>query len=249
MGKPRSPLDNPGLRAGLHETQDRSGSRHHRACRGPFQDAGGCAHRGCPLAQLALQAHDLRGVAQAIKVPVLITWGTRDLTAPTRWGRAVADAIPEHASPRSRRATWSSPRNPSLAGRGRAVRRISACRAPTGLQPAADANPSQVCRLPAQHHPTFGASRRSAPSRPVPLLTQIARSWHPVRPSGPCLRDPIVMKQRPRSRVSGRCSSQYSPSVRVSGVRPAAAMAGSASAGLQLDMASPRSRPSDHIDR
>ena len=42
----------------------------------------------------ALPAHDLRSIAHGIKCPVLITWGTRDLTAPTRWGRAVADAIP-----------------------------------------------------------------------------------------------------------------------------------------------------------
>jgi pimeloyl-ACP methyl ester carboxylesterase len=38
--------------------------------------------------------HDLRGVAKDITVPVLITWGARDLTAPVRWGKAVAEAIP-----------------------------------------------------------------------------------------------------------------------------------------------------------
>lgn len=40
------------------------------------------------------RAHDLRDVAARIQVPVLITWGARDLTAPVRWGRLVADAIP-----------------------------------------------------------------------------------------------------------------------------------------------------------
>jgi len=39
-------------------------------------------------------AHDLRGVAKDIATPVLITWGARDLTAPVRWGKAVAKAIP-----------------------------------------------------------------------------------------------------------------------------------------------------------
>jgi pimeloyl-ACP methyl ester carboxylesterase len=39
-------------------------------------------------------AHDLRKAGVDISAPVLITWGTRDLTAPVRWGRVVADAIP-----------------------------------------------------------------------------------------------------------------------------------------------------------
>jgi pimeloyl-ACP methyl ester carboxylesterase len=39
-------------------------------------------------------AHDLRKAGRDIAAPVLITWGTKDLTAPTSWGRAVADAIP-----------------------------------------------------------------------------------------------------------------------------------------------------------
>ncbi len=39
-------------------------------------------------------AHDLRYAARDIKAPVLITWGTRDLTAPARWGKVVAKAIP-----------------------------------------------------------------------------------------------------------------------------------------------------------
>jgi pimeloyl-ACP methyl ester carboxylesterase len=38
--------------------------------------------------------HDLRSRAADIGVPVLITWGTRDVTAPPRWGRAVRSAIP-----------------------------------------------------------------------------------------------------------------------------------------------------------
>jgi pimeloyl-ACP methyl ester carboxylesterase len=42
----------------------------------------------------AQPAHDLRKTGKGITAPVLITWGTKDFTAPVRWGRAVADAIP-----------------------------------------------------------------------------------------------------------------------------------------------------------
>jgi pimeloyl-ACP methyl ester carboxylesterase len=38
--------------------------------------------------------HDLRARAAQISAPVLITWGTKDLTAPRRWGKAVQAAIP-----------------------------------------------------------------------------------------------------------------------------------------------------------
>jgi pimeloyl-ACP methyl ester carboxylesterase len=38
--------------------------------------------------------HDLRPRASQITAPVLITWGVKDLTAPPRWGKAVAAAIP-----------------------------------------------------------------------------------------------------------------------------------------------------------
>lgn len=38
--------------------------------------------------------HDLRARAADITVPVLITWGAKDPSAPVRWGRAVAEAIP-----------------------------------------------------------------------------------------------------------------------------------------------------------
>ena len=38
--------------------------------------------------------HDLRTRAAQITAPVLITWGTKDVTAPTRWGKAVQEAIP-----------------------------------------------------------------------------------------------------------------------------------------------------------
>lgn len=37
--------------------------------------------------------HDLRTVASRIAAPTLITWGTKDLTAPQQWGRATAAAI------------------------------------------------------------------------------------------------------------------------------------------------------------
>jgi pimeloyl-ACP methyl ester carboxylesterase len=42
----------------------------------------------------ALPAHDLRQRGADIAAPVLITWGTRDLTAPIAWGRAVLAAVP-----------------------------------------------------------------------------------------------------------------------------------------------------------
>lgn len=38
--------------------------------------------------------HDLRVQASQISAPVLITWGAKDPTAPARWGRAVAAAVP-----------------------------------------------------------------------------------------------------------------------------------------------------------
>ena len=41
----------------------------------------------------------------------------------------------------------------------------------SGIRMAAVAKPSQVWRLPTQHHPAFGALRFSRPSRPVPLLS------------------------------------------------------------------------------
>ena len=39
-------------------------------------------------------AHELRTRGERISAPVLITWGTKDLTAPVGWGRKVAEAIP-----------------------------------------------------------------------------------------------------------------------------------------------------------
>lgn len=38
--------------------------------------------------------HDLRVRASDIAAPVLITWGAKDPSAPVRWGRKVAEAIP-----------------------------------------------------------------------------------------------------------------------------------------------------------
>ena len=80
------------------------------------------------------------------------------------------------------------------------------------------------------------------PSRPVPLLIHTAGVLASSEPTGLRRRDPMVMKQCPRASTSGRCSSQCSPSVSVSGVRPASVMAGNASSGLQFAIASPRSR-------
>jgi pimeloyl-ACP methyl ester carboxylesterase len=42
-------------------------------------------------------AHDLRTRAADITVPVLITWGAKDVTAPLSWGRIVQAAIPGSA--------------------------------------------------------------------------------------------------------------------------------------------------------
>jgi pimeloyl-ACP methyl ester carboxylesterase len=38
--------------------------------------------------------HDLRARAAQVTAPVLITWGSKDFTAPLRWGKAVQAAIP-----------------------------------------------------------------------------------------------------------------------------------------------------------
>jgi len=38
--------------------------------------------------------HNLRDAAAAITAPVLITWGTKDVTAPRRWGDDIASLIP-----------------------------------------------------------------------------------------------------------------------------------------------------------
>ena len=52
--------------------------------------------------------HDLRTRAARIAAPVLITWGTKDLTAPRRWGEAVHAAIPGSGSRRCRPDTSCS---------------------------------------------------------------------------------------------------------------------------------------------
>jgi pimeloyl-ACP methyl ester carboxylesterase len=39
------------------------------------------------------EGNDLRGVADRIDVPALITWGSRDATSPVRWGRDVQRSI------------------------------------------------------------------------------------------------------------------------------------------------------------
>lgn len=74
-------------------------------------------------------------------------------------------------------------------------------------RPEAEAKPSQVCRLPAQHHPSFGALRLSGPSRPVPLLIHSAGVRASSEPLALRRRDPIAMKQWPRARTSGCCNS------------------------------------------
>ena len=58
------------------------------------------------------------------------------------------------------------------------------------LRLAPDANPSQLCRLPAQHQPTFGALRLAGPSRPVPLLIHSAGVRASSVPPGLRRRDP-----------------------------------------------------------
>ena len=158
-----------------------------------------------------------------------------------------------------------------MAGDGPAVRRRSArcaCRAPqlrsafrpsqwpprTGSAPRGRLNASvdgESATGRGESEPGMPISRPApadlrrvavgGPSRPVPLLIHTAGVLASSDPSGLRRREAIVMKQRPRASTSGRCSSQCSPSVRVSGVRPASAMAGNASSGLQLAIASPRS--------
>src|SRR4051812_34396882 len=114
---------------------------------------------------------------------------------------------------------------------------------PYARRPVAEAKPSQVCRLPAQHQPILGALRRSRPSRPVPLLIQSAGVRASRTPLALRSREPIVMKQRLRSRTAGCCSTQWMPSLSINGVRAFVVRAGSASFGLQLAIWSPRSRP------
>jgi hypothetical protein len=63
------------------------------------------------------------------------------------------------------------------------------------IRVAAEAKPSHVWRLPAQHHPTFGAVRFSRPSRPVPLLIHSAGARGSSTPLVLRSLDPIVMKQ------------------------------------------------------
>src|SRR5699024_11284750 len=76
------------------------------------------------------------------------------------------------------------------------------------VRPPAEAMPSQVWRLFHQHQPSFGASLRSFPSRPVPPETHSAGVRESDVPSGLVRREPMVMKQRPRSRISGCWSTQ-----------------------------------------
>ena len=97
-------------------------------------------------------------------------------------------------------------------------------------------------RLFHQHHPTFGAFFRCAPSRPVPLEIHSAgvRESKVVFLPGLGLRDAMVMKHVFRPSASGACSTQWMPSANVIGSRPTAAMSSSASAGDALRSSSPR---------
>ena len=72
----------------------------------------------------------------------------------------------------------------------------------------ADAWPSQVCRLPAEHEPIFGALRRVGPLA-RPRRSRSAGTDHRPAPRG-VLRDPIVMKHAP-GEDHGACISQSIP--------------------------------------
>src|SRR4051794_41985302 len=93
-------------------------------------------------------------------------------------------------------------------------------------RPLAEANPSQVCRLPAQHQPTFGALRFTDPSRPVPLLIHTAGVLAATEPPGVRRGAPVVHKEPPPASTPGRCSSQCRPPGRGRGLPPASVVGG-----------------------
>ena len=96
------------------------------------------------------------------------------------------------------------------------------------MRPPVLATPSQVCGLPSQHQPSFGA--RS--------LIHIAGTRRSPR------REPESMKHRFFSSTSGACVTTAMPSSIVSGVRPRPRMTGSASSGRTSRNSSPRSTSS-----
>ena len=87
--------------------------------------------------------------------------------------------------------------------RGRAVAVAGPVQAASCSRVVAEAKPRQVCRFPAQHHPTFGASRFALPSRPIPLLIHTAGVRASSAPLVFLSSEPMVMKQRTRARMAG----------------------------------------------
>ena len=73
---------NPADKAIVHRVLGRAGT------------AGGAKIAAALWKSFTEPGHDLRLRASRIAAPVLITWGAKDPTAPLRWGRAVAQAIP-----------------------------------------------------------------------------------------------------------------------------------------------------------
>ena len=74
-----------------------------RGIAGPDKDLGRLARAKTDAGALTAAAlwksftdpgHDLRARGADIAAPVLITWGAKDVTAPSRWGKAVQAAIP-----------------------------------------------------------------------------------------------------------------------------------------------------------
>lgn len=55
---------------------------------------GGAATAAALWRSFTEPGHDLRGAAAGIAAPVLITWGSKDVTAPRRWGVEIASLIP-----------------------------------------------------------------------------------------------------------------------------------------------------------
>lgn len=58
------------------------------------KSVGGAKTAAALWKSFAEPGHDLRARASEIAVPVLITWGAKDVTAPQRWGKGVQAAIP-----------------------------------------------------------------------------------------------------------------------------------------------------------
>ena len=123
---------------------------------------------------------------------------------------------------RSARSATGAAREPSQT-RSRSSSDPAGSRRPRG--PLHDAEPSQVCGLPAQHQPSFGARL---------LIHNAGTRLSPQR-------EPISEKQWFFASRLGCCVINAIPSATVSGVRPRSAIVTSASFGRTLQNSEPRS--------